>query len=172
MKPLLADDLVLEPLEARHAPAMFEVLKDPGLYTYLDHPPPPNVDHLRGLYTKLESRKSPDGGEHWLNWIVIPRDHGPVGYVQSTVTPHAAWIAYVFASLHWGRGYATRAAQAMIDHLERDYSVLRFLATVEAENAPSIRVLLRLGFKQATGKQPAEHELRPSERFFIREGDA
>ena len=62
----------LEPLRRAHAPAMFPLLQDPTIYTHLDHGPPPSLEHLEGVYTRLEARRSPDGREQWLNWIVFP----------------------------------------------------------------------------------------------------
>jgi RimJ/RimL family protein N-acetyltransferase len=170
MRPLAAGNLFLEPLVAAHAEAMFEVLTEPELYRYLDYPPPPTVEHLAGLYARLEARKSPDGGEHWLNWIVSPLGQPPVGYVQATVTSSGiAWIGYVFSKNHWGKGYATHAVQAMLEHLPTEYGVLGFLATVEAENAASIRLLARVGFRAATETELQGHALSKSERLFIRE---
>jgi RimJ/RimL family protein N-acetyltransferase len=168
MQALAAGDLVLEPLVAAHAEAMFEVLTEPGLYRYLDYPPPPTVEHLAGVYARLEARQSPDGGERWLNWIVRSDGRRPVGYVQATVPSSGiAWIGYVFSKKHWGKGYATRAVQAMLEHLATEYRVSRFLARVEAENAASIRLLARVGFRAATGTELEGHALSRTERLFI-----
>jgi len=166
MRPLAIDELRLEPLEARHAEEMYEVLRDPALYLHLDSPPPPSAEHLRKLYGRLESRKSDDGADHWLNWVVR---HGraATGFVQATVTPrHDAWIAFVFARAHHGRGFAFRATRAMMDCLTRDYGVERFVATVEADNGPSIRLLERLGFTLAGAVE--SKDLPPGERLYVR----
>lgn len=169
MHELTTGDLVLEPLVVGHAEAMFEVLNDPALYRHLDDPPPPSVAHLRGVYARLEGRRSPDGRELWLNWVVRPQGQPPIGYVQATVLPNqTAWVAYVFSSKHWGRGYATQATRAVVAHLASAYGVVRYLATVEAQNQPSIRLLGRLGFRAATEQEAGGHSLTPTERLFVR----
>ena len=61
MQTITVAKLVLEPLTVADADTMFGVLSDPQIYRYLDYGPPPSVEHLREVYTKLESRKSPDG---------------------------------------------------------------------------------------------------------------
>lgn len=166
---LATGELLLEPLVVAHAEAMFEILGEPELYRYLDYPPPPSIEHLRSVYARLEQRKSPDGSQHWLNWIVRPRGRDPVGYVQATVTSHhSAWVGFVFSSRHWGRGYATQAAQAMLAHVACAHGVARFLATVEVANQRSIRLLERLGFHQATAQELKGHELSPTEILFVR----
>ena len=167
MDTLTTDRLVLEPLTRDHAAVMYEVLGDPGLYDYLDYGPPSSLDHLRGVYEQLEARVSPDGSELWLNWVVRPGEGAPVGFVQATVAGVEAWVAYVLARGSWGNGYAGEATQAVIDHLRSACGVTRFLATTEAENGRSIRLLERLGFRTATEAESREHGLSATERLFV-----
>ena len=171
MRTLAADGLVLEPLVAADADAMFALLSDPALYRWIDEAPPRNVAQLRARYARLESRASADGRQAWLNWIVREREGGPpLGFVQATVLEDgSAWIAYLLGSAHRGRGAATRATAAMLAHLEAEHGAHRLLANVEAENGASIRVLERLGFRAATADEAARHEPTPSERVFVRE---
>jgi ribosomal-protein-alanine N-acetyltransferase len=169
METLTTARLVLEPLAVADADAMFDVLADPALYRYLDYPPPPSREHVRGVYARLAERRSPDGSQHWLNWIARTQDDAPIGFVQATVLPdRSAWIAYLVASAYQGRGYATEAVHAMLDHLVADYGVECFVATVEAEHLRSIGLLRRLGFRQARGGELDGHELTASELLFVR----
>lgn len=169
MQALVAGELVLEPLLAGHAEALFEVLRDPELYRYLDHPPPPSVEHLRAVYAGVEKRLSPDGSQVWLNWVVRRPGQSPLGCVQATVMPNrTAWVGYVFSMQHGGRGHATQAVRAMLEHLTFDGGVRCFLASVEAANLRSIRLLARLAFREALGQELAGHELSQSERLFVR----
>ena len=169
MQALAAGELVLEPLVPGHAEAMFEVLGDPELYRYLDHPPPPSVEHLRDVYAGVETRMSPDASQAWLNWVVRRPGQPLLGYVQATVLPdHMAWVGYVFSVRHWGRGHATHAVRAMLEHVARDYGVSRFLASVEAANQRSIRLLERLGFHEAGAPEAQAHALSDTERLFVK----
>ncbi len=173
MQVVTTGDLVLEPLVVAHAEAMFDVLNDPVLYRYLDYPGPPSLTHLRGVYERLQARTSPDGSQQWLNWVIRPHGQAPIGYVQATVTAHrSAWIAYVLATGHWGRGHATQAVRAMLEHLAAAYGVRRCLATVEAANGRSIRLLERLGFRRATEAELRDHDLSRTEYLFVRDAGA
>ena len=169
MRELRAGELVLEPLRVAHAEDMFQVLRDPSLHRYLDHPPPASAEDLRRVYERLERRKSPDGADLWLNWIVRPDGGAPIGFVQGTILPDAsAWIAFVISAAHQGRGIATRATRAMVDHLALEYAVKRFLASVELDNTSSIRLLQRLGFRLAPQDVARGHELGRTERLYLR----
>jgi RimJ/RimL family protein N-acetyltransferase len=167
--PLIRTDrLLLEPLTPGHAEAMFEVLRDPRIYSHLDYGPPPSVEHLRGLYQRLQSGRSPDGSELWFNWAVLPHGADPIGYVQATVLNNgSAWVAYVFSPTRWGQGWAGEATRAIIDHLAERHGVQRCMAVAEADNRGSIALLERLGFVAAQGYEPEAAELTASERLFI-----
>ena len=113
---------------------------------------------------KLESRRSADGSEQWLNWVVRMPDVALAGYVQATIAAdgHAA-IAYVFSSAYWGRGLASRAVAAMMEELVAHYGVHRFVAVLKRENFRSSRLLERLGFARGTPEQHAAHTVEPDE---------
>ncbi len=169
MQTLSAAELTLEPLETNHAEAMFELLSDVEIYRYLDYPPPSSIEYLRGVYARLEARRSPDGSEDWLNWVIRPVGRPLVGYVQATVASNrSAYVAYVLGSKYWGLGYAQKAMHAMLEHLASAYGVDRCLATVEAGNQRSIHLLERLGFHGAAALEPQGHVLSTTERMFVR----
>lgn len=169
MQAIEAGSLALEPLVVAHAEAMFELLSDPEIHCYLDHPPPPSVEHLRGVYERLESSQSPDGRQRWLNWVIRSPAGALLGYVQATVTRQGhAWVAYILSKEHWGLGHAGTAMRAMLEHLKIAYGAHRFLATVEADNHRSIRLLERLDFRPATVNELEGHELSATERLFVR----
>jgi len=138
----------LEPLRSVHAPEMFAVLADPEIYRFIPVSPPRSGADLAVRYGKLESRISPDGREHWLNWvIVIAAEQRPIGLVEVTVfADGSALLAYQLSPASWGHGYATEACQAVLAHLPGYYAVQRVEATVDIRNLRSIHLLERLGF--------------------------
>ncbi len=104
-----AGSLTLEPQTAAHAEEMFAVLSDPAIYEY-ENEPPPSLEWLRARFTQLESRRSANGQERWLNWVIRLPTSKLVGYVQATVDPNGrAAIAYELSSAYWGRGLARQA---------------------------------------------------------------
>ena len=169
MQTIVTPTLTLEPLLASHAEEMFEVLSDEAIYRYLDYEAPVSADHLRAVYQRLEARRSPDGHQVWLNWVIRPLNRALVGYMQTTVVAdRSAYVAYVLGSSYWGHGYAQHALQAMLEHVTSAYSAQRFLATVEAGNQRSIRLLERLGFQPMAASEVDGHQLTTTERMFTR----
>jgi ribosomal-protein-alanine N-acetyltransferase len=157
MRELRADSLTLEPQLAVHADEMFAVLSDPAIYEY-ENKPPPSIEWMRERFGKLESRRSANGHEQWLNWVIRLPHSGLVGYVQATVRADGrAAIAYEMSSAYWGRGLARQAVQAMMTELVDHYGVHRMTAVLKRGNRRSLRLLERLGFTPASAEQCTEH---------------
>jgi ribosomal-protein-alanine N-acetyltransferase len=60
----------------------------------------------------------------------------------------SAWVGYWVDSEVTGGGVATAATALVVDHGFRQAGLHRIEATVRPENAPSIRVLTKLGFRE------------------------
>lgn len=168
MRNVGATRLILEPQMASHATEMFAVLSDPAIYTY-ENSPPSSREWLRTRFEKLESRRSPDGSQLWLNWVVRLRSGQLIGYVQATVLQNGkAAIAYEFSSAYWGLGLAQEAAGALIRELVEHYEVSYLTAVARSANVRSMRLLERLGFSPAPPDVSAESRLDPSETLLCR----
>ena len=160
--------VTLEPQTAKHAPEMFVVLSDPAIYVY-ENSPPPSVEWLRTRFEKLETRRSADDTELWLNWVVRLRSAQLIGYTQATVFPDGrAAIAYEFSSAYWGRGLAREAAEALVGELAEYYHVTRLTAVAKSANQRSLRLLERLGFAPASPEVLARYQLEPGEILVCR----
>jgi len=149
MKPLTTPRLDLEPLVVAHARELFEPLRDPGLYRFLEEEPPASLAALEVRYRSLERRGPPDGrDEVWLNWACRERATGVVaGLLQATVVARKpALLAYVFTAAGQGRGLAREACRAVVRSLFDDWNQEAIEATVDPDNARSIALLEALGF--------------------------
>jgi [ribosomal protein S5]-alanine N-acetyltransferase len=154
---LETERLELIPLAERFADEMFDGLQSPGLYQYIADSPPPSREWLSERYRRLESGRSPDSCELWLNWLVREKMTGRfVGHVQATVKDRSASVAYLLFLKDWGVGYAHEAVERMLLSLARDYGVKEFVATVHVGNQRSIRLLERLGFTRQSFTKNAE----------------
>jgi ribosomal-protein-alanine N-acetyltransferase len=66
-------------------------------------------------------------------------------------------IGYEFSADHWGKGYATEAAQAIIDLGFTEFSLHRISADLVADNVGSARVLEKVGMKLEGRLREAEY---------------
>ena len=70
---------------------------------------------------------------------------GACGYTQ--VDRHPPEIGYWLGVKHWGKGYATEAVRAMIDHLFTDLDCEAIQSAARVTNPASRRVLEKCGFQ-------------------------
>jgi ribosomal-protein-alanine N-acetyltransferase len=147
-KLLETDRVTLEPLTAAHAVELFPLLADRRVYEFIADQPPASVAALAERYHCLESQRSPDGSQQWLNWAIRRRaDRQCVGYLQATIYPGGmADFAFVLGSSFWGLGLAGEASVPALRILLAEFEVTSVFATADRRNLRSARLLARLGF--------------------------
>ena len=159
----------LEPQCAAHAQEMFGVLSDPTIYEF-ENEPPESLEWLRDRFARLENRRSADGRQQWLNWVIRLPSSRLAGYVQATVYGDGrAAIAYVLGSQYWGRGLAREAVEAMIAELVRSCHVRTLSAVLKRDNVRSLRLLERLGFVPASPELCAALAVENEEVLMVRD---
>jgi len=154
--------VVLVPLAGDDADDLAGLLEDPVIRGFL------GVAELRGLrrrFAAWESRRAPHGGVWWLNWIVRAReDRRALGWVQATVEPPAATLAWALLPTERGRGAASDAVRAMAAWLPATLAVAELTAAIDPENTASERVAQAAGFAPTDGFRGRERVwlLRPA----------
>jgi RimJ/RimL family protein N-acetyltransferase len=88
---------------------------------------------------------------------LIPNVHGQDGEPE---------LAYEFLRKVWGNGYATEAAQAVLGWAAES-GCRRLWATIREWNAPSRRVMDKLGFVETARVEP--HEIHGNSLFYVKE---
>jgi RimJ/RimL family protein N-acetyltransferase len=140
--------LVLTPLVAADADAMVAVLADERMHAFTGGHPL-SLEELRPRYERLESGRSPDGTEAWLNWIVrIAHDRRPIGTMQATVAPEgtSADAAWEIGVADQGSGFGSEAASAVVEWLLR-HGVATVRAYIHPQHAASAAVAARAGLR-------------------------
>lgn len=136
--------IALVALRETHADALVALLSEPLLRQWLRAE---NLVQLRERFKSWEVRRSPDGAEQWLNWMVLSRgDERPLGWVQVTIRDHCASIAYAVLPDERGHGVAVEAVTLVTRRLQRDFDIATIEAEIDPANTPSEVVAARAGF--------------------------
>jgi ribosomal-protein-alanine N-acetyltransferase len=127
------------------ADALFAMGSDPEVARYADWPLDteigPTIERLRERPAIWDS-----GAEYY--WVItLPHDDRAIGAVSSRVRLHAADVGYLLDRKHWGKGYATEAARAIVEWALSVPPVRRVWATCDTENVASARVLEKTGLE-------------------------
>ena len=150
-KIISTERLVLYPLNVSHAEHMFHGLSDLGSYDFTPDLPYREVAALAERYARLERRRSPDGREVWLNWVIeSAATQQLVGYVQFTVKPfeQRALVAYFVFASHRKQGIANEAVGAALSEVVASFQLTRVDAEIDTRNTASITLIERFGFKR------------------------
>ncbi|HXJ81468.1 MAG TPA: GNAT family N-acetyltransferase [Candidatus Methylomirabilis sp.] len=138
--------LRLRRLHASDEADLVELDRDPLVMRYVGSP--------RGVRTHEETVErvrqrihADHGAGGW--WIIEDKHDGAfhgVGLLLGMPEGDDVEVGYRLARRSWGRGIATEAAAALIDHAFAALRVPRMVAVVYPDNHPSRRVLSKLGF--------------------------
>lgn len=141
-----SERLVVRRLTLDDAPFVLALLNEPSFLRYIGD---------RGVRTLDDARAYLEAGPlagyarhgHGL-YLVTERDGGAAvgmcGLLRRDTLPDPD-IGFAYLPAYWSRGYAQEAARAVLAHARRDLGLTRVGAIVQPDNAPSIRLLERLG---------------------------
>nr|WP_288453631.1 GNAT family N-acetyltransferase [uncultured Pseudomonas sp.] len=130
---------------------------------------PDDLEPLLRIYGDVEAMRWVSDGlaltpQQAANWLeVTANNYRQRGYGMYTMTLHDGGavigfcglvhpddqdkpeIKYAFAREHWGHGYASEVACALLPYAARQLGLTQIIATVAPDNAASRRVLIKAG---------------------------
>lgn len=140
--------LLLRPLVAADAEALFAVFSDPEVMRYWSSAPWSAMEqadqYIAGATDDLLS------GAMLRLGIEVAADGQLVGQValhHFDQQNRRCEVGYALGRAHWGKGYLAEALAAMLDHGFAQLDLNRVEADVDPRNAASSKPLLRLGFR-------------------------
>jgi len=141
--------LLLRPLGAADAPALFEAFSDPRVMRYWSTPPWPSMDAAHALVER--DLKAMASGEYVRLGIERREDGRLLGnctLFKIDAPCRRAEVGYGLAYSAWGNGYMHEALLALLEFGFSELALNRVEADIDPRNEPSARSLERLGFKR------------------------
>ncbi|MEI7744267.1 MAG: GNAT family protein [Chloroflexota bacterium] len=156
---LLTPRLLLRRFGDADAEALSRYRSDPEVARYQGWDAPFLVEHARAFTAWLAGRHPDEPGE-WYQLAIVHREDpdtlvGDCGFRARIEEPGIVDIGFTLDPAVHGRGYATEAVGELLRYLFEDRGKHRLCADCDSRNAPSWRLLERLGFRR-------EGELRQS----------
>jgi ribosomal-protein-alanine N-acetyltransferase len=147
--PILATKrLRLRQFEARDVEGLHTCFGDPEAMRYWNFPPCATEAESARWVGILEKNTSP---YQFLAWAVADkradRCIGMVNYHHREARNAKLEIGYILAPAQQGRGLMTEAMQALLAYCFEELAVHRVEALIHPDNAASIRLAERLGFR-------------------------
>jgi RimJ/RimL family protein N-acetyltransferase len=150
--------LTLRYMDAADAPFILRLVNEPAFLQFIGD---------RGVRTIADAEVYIDRGplasysQHGFGLLLVELKTsctpiGMCGLMQKPWLDHPD-LAYAFVPEAGGNGYGIEAARAVLDYGLARLGLTRVLAVVTPENAPSIRLLKKLGFSaEGTATDPAD----------------
>jgi RimJ/RimL family protein N-acetyltransferase len=140
-------------LTADDSELLFELDQDPEVMRYVNGGEVTTLEKLQEVYLpRLKSYTNPKLG--WGMWGAFLKDSNeflgwtlirPMDFFTTDYDPNSLEIGWRYHQKHWGNGYATEAAQAVMQALIEQSNISQFTAIAFEENTPSINIMLKLG---------------------------
>jgi RimJ/RimL family protein N-acetyltransferase len=129
---LTTDRLVLRPYRREDEADVVALVTDPEVMRFVGDGPVTD-ERARAIFAKVFE----EGGTGRF-----------VGVAEIKPRPSGDWeIVYILGRPTWGRGFATEVARALVRYGFDRLALPRVVATVDYENAASIRVLEKCGMR-------------------------
>ena len=136
--------LLLRQPQFADADAIFAYASDSEVVYFMDYRPRTEISDLVD-YMNGHSARWNAGDFSWV--ITVKPDDRAVGTIACSVDAHVADFGYLLNRHHWGMGYATEAAIAVVHWISSQPEIYRVQATCDAENVASARVLEKCGLR-------------------------
>jgi RimJ/RimL family protein N-acetyltransferase len=155
MKPLMTlptiatERLALRWLAEDDIPALFAVFSHPEVMRYWSSPPMKELGEARALLDRIHGSFCQKTLFEW--GVALGEDDRVIGTVtlfHMDEQNRRAEIGYALAREYWGQGLMSEALTALLEYAFSALDLNRIEADVDPRNAPSVRVIERLGFQR------------------------
>ena len=151
----------LELLTIEHAEAFFEQYRDPSIGKLTNLPP---LTSIKEVHDWIDQETS---SANSFNYAVLLPKEGFVGFVNLTVSEHAAFFGIWLGTKYQGKGLGTEIGQFVCQQaLELGLKVV--LTSAFLTNPASISMLRKIGFEALSVRADTPHDDRV---FFIMTND-
>ncbi len=148
-----SERLLFRELQPSDENSLFELDSDPDVHGYLGNTPLKSMDEIKSAIAMIRQQYKDNGVGRMA---VILKETGEfLGWaglklVTNEINCHVNHydLGYRFIKNHWGRGYATEAARAFVDHGFNVMHLPKINAYADAGNVNSHAVLEKAGLKR------------------------
>jgi RimJ/RimL family protein N-acetyltransferase len=149
--PLLTDRLIIEPLALADLETFLEYRQDPEIARYQSWDSSYSKAQALELIESQAGVLLPEKG----NWLQLGLHERTTSELIGDLAIHAVAeqkdcfeLGFTIARNQQKKGFAKEATSKLLEHLTSESGAKKFIATPDARNEASIRLLLALGFSQ------------------------
>ena len=138
-----------------HAQQLFELDQDPAVMKYINGGQKTSRADINNKFIpRVQSFTNPEQGwglwgvkittnQKFIGWILIR----PMEFFTAQPEHNNLEIGWRFKQASWGKGYATEAANAVLNSVAEQTGVNTFSALADKDNKASINIMQKLGMR-------------------------
>lgn len=131
--------LILRKFEEKDIEALYQLLKDEEVNTFLPWFPVKSMEEAEEFYKKRFANKK------YSYAICLKEDNSPIGYIKADID-ESHDFGYALRKELWHKGIVTEAGRALLEQLKKD-GIPYITATHDRNNPRSGGVMRQLGMK-------------------------
>lgn len=144
--------LILREVEYSDDLDLFEMDSDPDVHLYIEKKPVKSIKEITSIIDLLKKQYSENGIARWAVVDKITKEcigWSGLKYFNQPLNNHLHIyeLGYRFKKKHWRKGYATEAAEAVLNYGFNHLNLDTIYAITDPENFNSQKVLKKLGFE-------------------------
>lgn len=160
-----SDRLSYRLLDVSDESLFLDLDSDPEVMKFINGGRPTTKQEFQDVYIpRQQAFRNPQQG--WGFWGVNIKDCGtflgwilvrPMDFFSENKDLNNLELGWRFKKIAWGKGYATEAAQALLNALNKELDYRQFTAVAVEDNLGSINIMKKLGMtflKQDVHKDP------------------
>lgn len=131
---------------------LFEMDSDPAVHRFIEQKPVQSIEDIRKVIKMLKAQYRENGIARWA--VVDKSTEECIGwaglkYFDQPLNNHINFyeLGYRFKQKHWGKGFATESAIAILDYGFKQLAIDSIFAITDPGNLKSKKVLGKLGFE-------------------------
>lgn len=134
---------------------LFDLDQDPEVMRFINGGKPTSMEDIKNkMLPRLTSYTHPEKG--WGMWKVTVKDSNafigwilvrPMDYFSESPQWKNLELGWRFKQSSWGKGYATEAAQQIMDSLFTEQEIDSVCAIADVDNHASTNIMKKLGMK-------------------------
>ena len=158
--PIETPRLTLRPMSLGDAEFVLRLFNEPSFIRYVGDK---GIRTLEDAYSYIVTGPVESYGRHGYG-LYVAQLKDPTETIGICGLLRREWLTdvdlgFAFLPEYWSRGYAFEAAAAVVAYARQAYGVSRIVAITSPDNAPSHRLLERLGFRfERVVRAPAEEQ--------------
>ncbi|RAI97598.1 RimJ/RimL family protein N-acetyltransferase [Chitinophaga skermanii] len=148
---ITTERLVLRKMNHQDVDDLFEMDADPAVHLYLWNKPVKSKEEVVAVVNMINQQYIDNGIGRWA--VIDKATHECIGWaglklIKEPVNGHVNYydLGYRFKQKHWGKGYASEAARAVIAYGFEELGLDLMYAITDIGNANSQKVLEKMGF--------------------------